>query len=140
MGSALTGSLQISCFFDRGFFWVLPLTYVYLPKSARAYLFPQSIKIVYFCSGPVSAAVLTPVVRNQALRNQVRARAQHHGRGPREGARQRGLQGRGGSLLRLQRFSGPETGKRKRVTRKADGKLTLLVNLVRVNFWRKWAG
>ena len=26
-------------------------------------------------------------------------------------------------------FSGPETGKRKRVTRKADGKLTLLVNL-----------
>ena len=25
--------------------------------------------------------------------------------------------------------SGPETGKRKRVTRKADGKLTLLVNL-----------
>ena len=27
------------------------------------------------------------------------------------------------------RFSGPEPGQRKRVTRKADGKLTLLVNL-----------
>ena len=31
--------------------------------------------------------------------------------------------------MRLKTFSGPETGKRKRVTRKADGKLTLLVNL-----------
>ena len=25
--------------------WVLPLTYVYLPKSARAYLFHQSVKV-----------------------------------------------------------------------------------------------
>ena len=49
MGSALMGSLQMSCF------WVLPLTYVYLPKSARAYLFPQSAKTHYFCSCPVSA-------------------------------------------------------------------------------------
>ena len=30
MGSALMGSLQSSCFFDRGTFWVLPLTYFYL--------------------------------------------------------------------------------------------------------------
>ena len=30
--------------FDGGTFWVLPLTYFYLPKSARAYLFPQSVK------------------------------------------------------------------------------------------------
>ena len=27
-------------FFDRGTFWVLPLAYFCLPKSARAYLFP----------------------------------------------------------------------------------------------------
>ena len=26
--------------FDRGTFWVLPLTYFCLPQSARAYLFP----------------------------------------------------------------------------------------------------
>ena len=32
-------------FFDRGSFWVLPLTYLYLPKSARVYLFLQSVKI-----------------------------------------------------------------------------------------------
>ena len=54
-GSALRGSLQILVVFDRGTFWVLPLTYLYLPKSARAYLFPQSVKIHYFCSGPTSA-------------------------------------------------------------------------------------
>ena len=48
------GILQFSCLFDRGTFWVLPLTYLYLPKSAGAYLFPQSLKIHYFCSGPVS--------------------------------------------------------------------------------------
>ena len=35
--------------FDRRTFWVLLLTYLYLPKSARAYLFPQSVKINYFC-------------------------------------------------------------------------------------------
>ena len=27
--------------FDRGTFWVLPLTCFFLPKSARVYLFPQ---------------------------------------------------------------------------------------------------
>ena len=27
-------------FFDRGTFWVLSLTYFYLPKSARAYFSP----------------------------------------------------------------------------------------------------
>ena len=51
MGSALIGSLQISCFFDGGTFWVLPLTYYYLPKSARAYLFPQSVKSHYLFKG-----------------------------------------------------------------------------------------
>ena len=41
-------------FFDRGTFWVLPLTYFHLPKRARAYLLPQSVKVPYFCSGPPS--------------------------------------------------------------------------------------
>ena len=53
MGSALMGSLQSSCFLT-GTFWVLPLIYFYLPKSARAYLFPQSVKNHDFCSGPIS--------------------------------------------------------------------------------------
>ena len=35
-------------------FWVLPLAYFYLPESARAHLFPQSVEIHYFCSGPIS--------------------------------------------------------------------------------------
>ena len=48
------GHCNIFMFFDRGTFWVLPLTYVYLPKSARAYLFRQSVKTYYFCSGPIS--------------------------------------------------------------------------------------
>ena len=39
---------------DRGTFWELPLTSVTLPKSARAKLFPQSDKIDYVCSGPIS--------------------------------------------------------------------------------------
>ena len=47
-------------FFDRGTFWVLPLTYFYLPNSARAYLCPQYVKIHYFCSGPVSVDPIRP--------------------------------------------------------------------------------
>ena len=54
MASALMGSLRISCFVDRGTFWVLPLVCFHLPKSARAYLFPQSVKHIFFCCGPVS--------------------------------------------------------------------------------------
>ena len=54
-GSALMGSLQLLMFsFDRGTFSVLPLTYCYLPKSARAYLFPRAVKLRYLCSGPIS--------------------------------------------------------------------------------------
>ena len=48
--------------FNRGTFRVLPLTYFYLPKSARAYLFPQSVKFITFAAAPL---VLTPFVRNQ---------------------------------------------------------------------------
>ena len=50
----------LSMFFDRGIFWVLPLSYFYLPKSDRAYLFPQSVKIHYFCSGPISVDPICP--------------------------------------------------------------------------------
>ena len=38
--------------FHRGTCWVLPLTYFYHPKSARAYLFPQSVKTHYFLQRP----------------------------------------------------------------------------------------
>ena len=47
-------------FFDRGTFGVLPLTYFYLPKSARVYLFPKSVKIHNFCSGPISVDPICP--------------------------------------------------------------------------------
>ena len=47
-------------FCDRGTFWVFPLTYFDLPKSAGAYLFSQSIKNDYFCSGPISADPVCP--------------------------------------------------------------------------------
>ena len=94
MGSALMRSLQIPCFiklikrdvflprrgtngigtngvtanllfFDRGAFWVLPLTYFYLPKSARAHahLFRQSVKMCCFCSRPISVVPICPQPR-----------------------------------------------------------------------------
>ena len=50
-------------FFDRGTFWVLPLPYFDMPKSARAYLFPQSVEIHYFRSGPMSADPICPQPR-----------------------------------------------------------------------------
>ena len=59
MGSALTGSLQISCFLT-GIFGVLRVTCLYLPKSARVYLFPQPVKIPYFCSGPINVDPICP--------------------------------------------------------------------------------
>ena len=43
--------------FDRGAFWALPLTYFYLPKSARAHLFPQPVKTHYLCGGPIIISV-----------------------------------------------------------------------------------
>ena len=54
MGSALTGSLQISWFLTEGLFGYSRQPTFYLPKSARAYLFPQSVKSHYLCSGPIS--------------------------------------------------------------------------------------
>ena len=68
------GSLQISCFFDGGTFWVLSLTYFYLhKKSARAYLFPHSVECYYFAAAPL---VSTPFVSNQQEFSAPRGRIQ----------------------------------------------------------------
>ena len=49
-------SLQVSCFLT-GTFWDTPVKLLLSsPKKARAYPFPQSVKIHYFCSGPISSA------------------------------------------------------------------------------------
>ena len=52
--------------FLTGTFWVLPLTYLYILKSARAYLFPQTVKIHYFCSGPMSVDPMCPQLNSVA--------------------------------------------------------------------------
>ena len=50
-GVSANGVAANVIFFDGGTFRAPPLTYLYLPpKSARAYLFPRSVKIQYFCS------------------------------------------------------------------------------------------
>ena len=49
--------------FDRGTFWLLPLTYFPIPKSAGVYLFPQSVK-THFCRGPISADPICPQPRD----------------------------------------------------------------------------
>ena len=49
VGSALMGiTALVYVLFDRGTFGVLPFTYFYIPKSARAYLVPQSVNINHF--------------------------------------------------------------------------------------------
>ena len=62
-GVGANGVTANCSFFDRWTFWVLPLSCFYLPKSARACLFPQSVKIHYFCSGPVSVDPICPQPR-----------------------------------------------------------------------------
>ena len=59
-GVSTNGGTANLMFFDTGTFWVLPVTYCYLPKRVRAYLFPQSVKIKYFCSGPISVDPICP--------------------------------------------------------------------------------
>ena len=54
-GVSTNGVTAIYCFSTEGI-------YLYLPKSAKAYLLPQSVKIVTFAAAPL---VLTPLVRNQ---------------------------------------------------------------------------
>ena len=62
-GFSTNGVTANFMFFDRRIFWVLPLTYFYLHKSARASLFPQSITITF----APATLVLTPSVRNQGV-------------------------------------------------------------------------
>ena len=50
------------------------LAYFYIPKSARAYLFPQSVKNHYYCSGPIS---LDPICPQSIGMGMGRARAWH---------------------------------------------------------------
>ena len=59
------GSLEFLCFLT-GTFGELPLTYFYLPKRARAYLLSQSVKIRYFCSGPISVDPIRPQRRTSS--------------------------------------------------------------------------
>ena len=70
--SALMGSLRISCFLQT--FWILPLTYFYIPKGARAYLFPQSVKHRNFCSDPTSVNPICPQPRRPRRRSRRRPR------------------------------------------------------------------
>ena len=47
--------------FARGTFWVLPLTYLSHPESARAYISPRSVKSHYlFATGPVIVDPICP--------------------------------------------------------------------------------
>ena len=59
-GVSTNGVTANFSFFDRGAFWVLPLTYFCLTQSARAYIFPQSVKIHDLCSSPMSVDPICP--------------------------------------------------------------------------------
>ena len=63
MGSALMGSQNMLFLFDRGIFGVLPLSYFYIPKSARAYPFSPICQNALL-SQP-APLVFTPFVLNQ---------------------------------------------------------------------------
>ena len=58
-GVSTNGVTAKFMFFDRDF-WGTPVDLLYLPKSARAYIFPQSVRIHYFCSGPSSVDPICP--------------------------------------------------------------------------------
>ena len=53
-GVSITGATAKFSVFDGGTFWVPPSIYLYIPKSARAYLFLQPVEIHYLRSGPIS--------------------------------------------------------------------------------------
>ena len=55
-----TDGVAASFMFFVGTFWAFPLTYFYLHKSARAYLFPRSFKTHNFCSDPISVDPIRP--------------------------------------------------------------------------------
>ena len=54
------GQMGSALIFDRGTVWVLPLSYFNLPKSARAYLFPQSVKLISFAASPLVLTCICP--------------------------------------------------------------------------------
>ena len=62
-GVSTNGVTANFMFFDRDLLCT-PVNLLLYSQSARAYLFPQSVKNHYFCSGPL---VLTPFVRNQDM-------------------------------------------------------------------------
>ena len=62
-GVSTNGVTANFMWFDRGTFWVLLLTYFYIPKSARACLFPSSVKISRLYSGPISVDLFCPQPR-----------------------------------------------------------------------------
>ena len=64
-GVSTNGVTATFMLLDRGTFWVLPLTFFYLPKSARVCRFTQSVKFMTSAAAPL---VLTPFVRNQGSR------------------------------------------------------------------------
>ena len=61
-GVSTNGVTANFMFVERGFFWLLTLTYFYILKIARAYLFPNLSKFTTFAAAPL---VLTQFVRNQ---------------------------------------------------------------------------
>ena len=60
MWSALVGSLQISCVLTEDFLRTPVDLLLYSKKSARVYLFPQSVKNHYSGSGPISVDLICP--------------------------------------------------------------------------------
>ena len=65
-GISTNGVTASFMFVDRGTSWVLPLTYVCLPQSARAHLSPICQKY-YFCSGPISVDPICPQPTDKPL-------------------------------------------------------------------------
>ena len=63
-GVSTNGVIANFIFFDRGTFWLLPLTCFYLRKVPGRNFFPKSVKIHYFCSGPVSVDPICPQPSN----------------------------------------------------------------------------
>ena len=69
MGSALMGSLQISCALTEGPFGYCRLPTCFFPKVPGRTFFPNLSKTITFAAAPL---VLTPFVRNRGLREAVR--------------------------------------------------------------------
>ena len=74
-GVSTNGVAANFMFVDRGIFWVLPLSYLNIPKSARVFLFPQSVKLVAFAAAPL---VLTPFMKQQTTDKQTPTQTEQH--------------------------------------------------------------